>query len=154
MLISRAARWLIDTWLDRTWLDWLIASSLTAVAVFVDIWDYVQISDRSSFYQTMSGISLAFLSLGTVTVTLVVTVTPSSQLREVLAESGRDLITTIFKCLWALIVSTLSFTALYALDSATLTETRVAVFLAGASLMVLSGARLLWLLQLTLRLLL
>ena len=151
---EREYRTPMDVWLDKPWLDWLMAAAVSALAVYTHVWQYVTVLDRASLYQTMAGISLGFLSLSTVAITLVVTVTPSQQLREILVESGRDLLEAIFACLWALIVSTISYTALYAMNRPDLGASRTAVFVAASALMLLSLSRVLRLLQLTLRVLL
>ena len=142
-----------DTWVDHPTIDWAAAIIAAAVEVWLKLSTYVQVADKGSLYQTMSGVSLAFLSLGTVAVTLVVTVTPTEQLKELLSKAGRGLIDTIFGCLWTLIVATILFVCLYMIGPDA-SESRSALFVGAFVMMFLGGVRLLWLLQSTLRLLL
>jgi hypothetical protein len=143
-----------DKWIDSTWIDWVVAAALTFAVVFWRLWDFVRITEHGAFYQTLTGVALGFLSLGTVAVTLVVTVPQSQQLRQALRESGKNLIGLMFSCLNGLIVATLLFAVLFCLEIGGSGLGRAIVGTIGVTLMLLRASRLLWLLQRILSLLL
>lgn len=143
-----------DLWVDTTWVDWTIAAALSAVVAYYRVWEFVEIKEHGTFYGTNAAIALGLLSLGTVAVTLLVTVPPSQQLREALSKTGRNMIGIMFRCLHGLIVATLLFTALFVLDTVDTSLLRSTVFMVAATIMLLRAVRLLWLLQRILMLLL
>lgn len=145
---------LFDRWIDHPRIDWLLIAVVTGIALYFNLWNYVSLKERGAFFQTAASLSLGLLSLGTVALTLVVTVTPTVQLKTALAEAGKPLVNIMFSCLYALIVSTLAFTALFFCDAPNLSYVRAGLFSFAAATMILASVRLLWLLRRILMLLL
>lgn len=143
-----------DYWIDRTWIDWAIAIALAITTARYRIWEIVEVTDHGAFYQTMTSVALAFLGLGTVAVTLLVTVTPSRDLRKALSESGQDLIRNMFRCLHGLILAAILYAVLFGVDGTNLGLARSSLFAIATTIMLLRAVRLLWLLQRILSLLL
>ncbi len=138
---------ILDRWIDRPWIDWgvlVVASAATWIYAGGDILPAVE---RGSLFQTLASISIGLLGLGSVTVTLVVTVTPNNRLRAVLDQVGANLIGLIFTCLITFLVSTAAYTALYFFPAESSEEYRNVLFVGGSILLVLSSFRLIWLLQ-------
>lgn len=138
---------IVDRWIDRPWIDWgilVIVSGATWTCAGGDILPSVE---RASLLSTLASISIGLLGLGSVTVTLVVTVTPNNRLRAVLDQVGDNLINLVFYCLIAFLICTATFTALFFFPADSSDEHRNTLFVAGTILLALSSYRLLWLLR-------
>lgn len=138
---------LFHRWIDRPWIDWI--GLLVACAV---IWEFaakdiLPAADRGSLYQSLAGIAIGMLGLGSVTATLIVTVTPNNRLRTVLDQVGGNLLKLIFGCLFNFLLVTGVYTALYFFPANTSEEYRNVLFVGGTIIMVLSSCRLIWLLR-------
>lgn len=146
-------RSLIDFWIDRVWLDWIAPVGAAICFLRWGPFDVAKlVAEKGSFFQTLAGISLGLIGVGTVTVTILVTTTPTGRLKATLQEAGRDLVDLTFACIAGLVLSTFAFTALFAVavERAILWDV---LFVSAVSLTLLRGVRLLWVLRQILRLL-
>lgn len=153
-LLRRVWLALFDTWIDHPWIDWLMVAAIVVATLYFKFWHYLLLKEHGSFFQTAAGLSLGLLSLGTVALTLIVTVTPTKQLKTALQEAGKPLIRIMFACLAALILSTLAFTALFFVDGPNLSYLRASICMFAMVTMLLRSIRLMWLLRRILLLLL
>lgn len=145
---------LFDPWIDHPGIDWLLIAFATAVTLYLKLWNYVSLREHGAFFQTAAGLSLGLLSLGTVALTLIVTVTPTKQLKTALHEAGKPLVKIMFACLYALIISTLAFTALFFCEAPKPSYLRAGICVFAGGTMMLRSIRLVWLLRRILMLLL
>lgn len=114
-------RRLIDVWVNRPTLDYL----LVAAAAVIAVWSDPQTPDAeylSSWYQTLASVSGVLLGFGGVAVTVVFAVTPSRRLAKVYEATGPRLATLVMSCLGGLALATAGFLALFLIpaDSSTL----------------------------------
>lgn len=137
----------VDRWIDRPWLDWVIVALASVVVWFRLSADLLPTVERASLYQTLASIAMAMLGLGSVTATLIVTVTPNERLRAVKDQVGQNLIRLIFSCLINFLFSTAIYIWLYFYITPSSVEYRNALFVAGTTILFLSIVRLIWLLR-------
>lgn len=138
---------ILDRWIDRPWIDWGI---LMVASIATWIWaggDMLPPVERGSLFQTLASISIGLLGLGSVTVTLLVTVTPNNRLRIVLDQVGGNLVGLIFNCLITFLISAAAYTALYFFPADSSNQYRNVIFVGGSILLALSSYRLIWLLR-------
>ncbi len=137
---------LMGKWIDHPIVDWIVAAASTVAVVYFQLATFVTIHDHSSFYQTIVGVSLGLLSLGSISVTLLVTTTPTGKLKSVHQEAGRALIGIMLWCLVVLVMTTFALCSLYLVDLPSQIIARAILSTSALSLMILSTVRLLWLL--------
>lgn len=143
-------RRLADRWIEHPSLDYLVTAVIAGVVAAVGIHGFVNAADRPVFYQTLAGVSGGLLALGSISVTVVFTVTPTPRLQMVLDLVGQRLRRLIFSSLTGLVITTAGALALFATDGSSHT-TRAALTAACVSLMALRFSRLWWLFHQTLK---
>jgi hypothetical protein len=136
-----------DFWIDTPNLDWIISICLSITIIYYKLINYQQIQDHASFYSVLSSTAIGVLGLGSVAVTLVVTVPQSDNLRRVLTESGIELVKIMFKCLYDLVLAIFLLNILYFFDTLGIFEISIGVTIIGCCVTFLSAFRLLWILK-------
>jgi hypothetical protein len=141
-----------DLWIDHPAMDWLASAAICGAVWRLGYLGVLPDQDRGSLYQTLVSVAVAVLGLGTVSVTLIVTGTPTEKLRSAITASGRGLVGLMFSCLFGCLVSAAMYTALYFFSSRQLALAGLLLLFATA-LLVFRTTRLIWLLRSVLNLL-
>lgn len=143
---------LVNLWIDHPIIDWIVTAIACGVAWWVGYLDLLPTQDRASLYQTLVSVAVAVLGLGAVTVTFIVTGTPTNKLQSAIEESGRGLVSLMFSCLFGCLLSAILYTGLYFVAAG---QELLAGLLFGVAsgLLVLRSIRLIWLLRNVLNLL-
>ena len=136
-------RRLLNGWLDHPAYDYLLALLASLTALVLDL-PSVEPSQRATFYQTVIGVEGALLTLGSISVTIVLTVTPNDRLRRVLVAVGPRLKSVLMSSLTAMAVATVGLLGLY-LELAWRADVRRAFFLGLSAFSLLRFVRLWWL---------
>jgi hypothetical protein len=147
-----ALRRSVDLWVDQPRFDYVVTALAVASLTVVDPSGLVGRASWGDLYQTLASVSGILLSLGTIIVTLLFTVTPNDRLERVIRIVGHRLLRLVMSSLTALVVTTIGFVALFGLEGAT-GEVRTSVTSALVSMMLLRFARLWWLVDQVMRVL-
>lgn len=136
----------LDRWLERPGFD---AGLAIVVACIVGYQGWSLGASSGTLLQTLSGLATATAGFGTLTASLLVSVTPSSRLAEALASVGRRVVRLVMASLIAMVVGAVAFAAAIGFPASSAAPAGI---LAGASLLVvLAIARSGYLLTLILR---
>lgn len=133
----------LTRWLDHPVFDYPLAL-IGALSTFVINLPSVEASQRATFYQTVIGVEGALLTLGSISVTIVLTVTPNGRFRRVLNDVGPRLKSLLMSNLTGMAVATIGLLGLY-LELGWRADARRAVFLGLGVFSLLRFSRLWWL---------
>lgn len=152
--VGRAWRWVVEAWVDLPVLDYpLVAISSWYFGLHLRLLASVDRGVLPTWAQTMAGIIGGIVGLGTLVVTLLLTVTKPDALNAVLRNLQPGVLRIVIRCLGGLLV----MLAVFGLAPLVGTKTHHAVYdsiaVAAISFSVLRSARLWWLIALVIRLL-
>lgn len=120
----------LDRWLEQPQIDAALSLCLAAGVVAQD-WHLGPSS--GTLLQTLAGLATATAGFGTLTASLLVSVTPSSRLADALVAVGSSVVKLVMASLMAMIVGAIAFAVAIAFP---VTSAGPAGILAGASLLV------------------
>jgi hypothetical protein len=126
-------RRVLDHWLERPQID---ASLSLALAVGVLLQDWHLGPSAGTLLQTLAGLATATAGFGTLTASLLVSVTPSSRLADALVAVGDRVVRLVMASLVAMVVGAVGFAIAIGFPA---TSAAPAGILAGASLMTASA---------------
>ncbi|MHB8160610.1 MAG: hypothetical protein ACYDGS_09045 [Thermoleophilia bacterium] len=136
-----------DFWIDHISIDILAAIIFAGTMLKIRPDESIVITNHSSFFQTITAISLGILSLASLAITILVAVTPSTYLRELFSSAGTGLVHIMFRCLAVLLFTTAGFSSLFMIDQPEDAVSRLIIFSVSSVLLVLATTRLFWVLH-------
>jgi hypothetical protein len=143
-------RHLPDYWLEHPALDYLLIMAVAGIVLGTNPHGLVSATDRPVFYQTLAGVSGGLLAIGSISITVVFTVTPTVRLQMVLDLVGQRLRWLIFSSLSGLVATTAGALGLFALDGSS-HSVRILAATSLLAFMAVRFGRLWWLFHQTLK---
>jgi hypothetical protein len=103
---------IFNYYLSNHYLDLLTFGVVFFLIRHFDLQQYIHISEKTSLYSSLIGLSGTILSLGAMSATLLVSISPNNLFERLLRELGDSLLRNIFKSLGYIFISILFFIAL------------------------------------------
>lgn len=144
---------ILDVWVNKSWLDWLLIAAISVDFAWRGAIVILPRNNADSLLQTMSSIAVGMIGLGSVAATLIITTTPSSRMKQVMQEAGRELMDQIFGCIFAFLLCIFLFVLPYFKAYWMPYALANWLFILSSVLLLLRSVRLVILLRLFLRLL-
>ena len=144
----------LDGWINYPVVDLPVTTVLTTLTVWANPTVLGQGAGLGLWYQALAALSGGLLALGTIVITLLLTVAPNDRLQRVIDGFGQRLGKLILRSLGGLVITTAGFVCLLLLDSHASRALRIGVTAALAAYGLQRFLRLWWILDRVIRILL